>query len=47
MVDSAAEQGTAILNCSRDLYYMFINVCFAIVKSQGLNLKRKINLSKR
>ena len=45
MVDLAAEQCSTILNCSRD--YMFVNVCVEIVESQGLNLKRKINLSKR
>ena len=45
MVDLSAEQGSIILNCSRDS--MFISVCVAIVESQGLNLKRKINLSKR
>ena len=45
MVDLAAEQCSTILNCSRD--YMFVNVCVGIVESQGLNLRRKINLSKK
>ena len=45
MVDLAAEQCSTILNCSRD--YMFVNLCIGIVESQGLNLRRKINLSKR
>ena len=45
MVDLAAEQCSTILNCSRD--YMFVNLCIGIVESQGLNLRRKINLSKK
>ena len=45
MVNLAAEQCSTILNCSRD--YMFVNLCIGIVESQGLNLRRKINLSKR
>ena len=45
MVDLAAEQGPIILNCSRD--FMFISVCIEIVESLALNLKQKINLSKK
>jgi hypothetical protein len=45
IVDLATEQGSIILNCSRD--DIFISVCVKIVESEGLNLKRKINLSKR
>ena len=44
MVDLATEQCSTILNWSRD--YMFVNLCIGIVESQGLNLRRKINLSK-